>query len=94
RAPYSALTQPMSVLGVTHCGTIEMADYPICSPLHPMMNVVFVVNWLTAALAAVWLWGIGAGLVLLRRRTKPGISADPLGAARPRSRRFEIEWYR
>lgn len=50
--PYDPLWHPMSALGVTECG-LSFAEYPVCSPMHDLVNWVFLVNGVTAAAAAV-----------------------------------------
>ncbi|ADD45259.1 DUF998 domain-containing protein [Stackebrandtia nassauensis] len=55
RVPYNVFVQPMSALGVAECGTISVAEYPVCSPLHDMVNWAFVLNGLTTAAAAILL---------------------------------------
>lgn len=51
-AAYDPLWHPMSALGVTECG-VSFAEYPVCSPLHELVNWVFVLNGVMASAAAV-----------------------------------------
>lgn len=57
---YSFLTQPMSDLGVTHCGTdtYVLAPYEICSPYHQLMNWTFFLTGLFIFLGAVLLHSV------------------------------------
>ena len=63
-APYDPLSQPMSDLGVTGCGTdtYPLADHAICSPMHPLMN------WTMAVSGAL----VAAGALLVRSRLPRG----------------------
>lgn len=56
-APYHFLTQPMSDLGVTTCGTntYPLASYEICSPYHALMNWTFTCTGLAICIGAVFL---------------------------------------
>ncbi|GAA4919518.1 uncharacterized protein DUF998 [Stackebrandtia albiflava] len=57
--PYDPSAQPMSDLGVTTCGTgtYPLADYPICSPLHDLVNWANVLAGTGIAAGAMWLRG-------------------------------------
>lgn len=56
-APYDALRQPMSDLGVTTCGsgTYPLAPYVICSPSHLLMNWTFTLTGVAIAVGAILL---------------------------------------
>lgn len=62
--PYHFLTQAMSELGILSCGanTYMLAPHHICSPLAPLMNIIFIVTGILIAAGAILLhrfWGDG-----------------------------------
>lgn len=75
-APYSRRFNYISDLGALHCGVYSGRD--ICSPLHPVMNVSFVLQGVAMIVGALFLnaavFRVAAKLVL------PAVAAHPLWA--------------